>query len=901
MAKLFPPHIEGKLPAFVKGEYIKIPITMNRAVSLDQVGNMYAIIKTVQTNSIIANGLKGDALTFDDTTNTYYAIFDSSIIKNLNVGQFYKIQIAYGDRNANDEIGYYSTVGVLKCTTKPSVSIPGLVSNYYNSNDFVGVCDWGESGDITEKVYSYCFTIKDNNNNVVATSGEQLHNNYKDTLQSSTDSWTINLSLEEGKLYFITYQIKTINDLTVVSQTYIIIQQDTVDPDLPCNLVCKLNYDEGLVSLYLRPTEARGLSGSFILSRASDKDGYKTWDEIYRFAYKGYLMTPRDNTTGPSNWGINDILVWEDHTIEQGVNYIYSLQAYNARGLYSNRVFNKKEKFVSQNALGVYITEFEDEIIKADFEDAFLSDKDRQLKIKFNPKVSSFKNTILETKIDTIGSQYPFIFRNGNVGYKEFPISGLISLIMDEEERFVKGIQNNLITISRSNSTSAPEIYDSDIQLSSNNFKRERNFKMEVLEWLNNGQPKLFRSPGEGNFIVRLMNTSLTPNDTLGRMLHTFQTTAYEIADCDFVNMTKLGLISTPFGENKYLKIGQIKLASPPLDFSTASSGRVIYLKSFYHTSITDASPGTIIKLEFSNGISSSIEIGGTGSYIVPLKDVSLTRISVVSGMWDNAVLNFCYYDDKPTDNFNTITDIKVKDEVRQIVGTGFIKNKEDTYNVVGENYGGSDYPSLKRLADIRRQAGRFHIIKIRQRPTIVCYEAPGNEYSFNTSGNNILKDNDWFDNAIYEVHNTTQPDDILYYMYGKNRVKSYADPDYRFQINEGAEIDIGGNPNSTPKTFGRIESLIGIEDVESMYLGTGVLVDACYRLKEIQYIFEDEDDVVKKCKEYYEIACDNYQKALENGEDLTNYLNEIEATYQDYVDRLEDDIEEWRKGNYGV
>jgi hypothetical protein len=44
---------------------------------------------------------------------------------------------------------------------------------------------------------------------------------------------------------------------------------------------------------------------------------------------------------------------------------------------------------------------------------------------------------LLESKIDTIGSKHPFIFRNGNVNYKEFPISGLISYFMDEEELFI--------------------------------------------------------------------------------------------------------------------------------------------------------------------------------------------------------------------------------------------------------------------------------------------------------------------------------------------------------------------------------------------------------------------------------------------------------------------------------
>jgi hypothetical protein len=63
------------------------------------------------------------------------------------------------------------------------------------------------------------------------------------------------------------------------------------------------------------------------------------------------------------------------------------------------------------------------------------------------------------------------------------------------------------------------------------------------LDWLNNGKPKLFRSAAEGNYIVRLMNVSLSPNDTLGRMLHTFTATAYEIAEYNYDNLKKYGFI----------------------------------------------------------------------------------------------------------------------------------------------------------------------------------------------------------------------------------------------------------------------------------------------------------------------------------------------------------------------
>jgi hypothetical protein len=88
----------------------------------------------------------------------------------------------------------------------------------------------------------------------------------------------------------------------------------------------------------------------------------------------------------------------------------------------------------------------------------------------------------------------------------------------------------------------------------------ERIFKLKVLEFLNNGEVKLFRSPGEGSFIVRLMNTSLSPNDTLGRMLHTFTSTAYEIADFNFENLRKFGMMVDDYVELRELEVYKSRL-----------------------------------------------------------------------------------------------------------------------------------------------------------------------------------------------------------------------------------------------------------------------------------------------------------------------------------------------------
>ena len=75
------------------------------------------------------------------------------------------------------------------------------------------------------------------------------------------------------------------------------------------------------------------------------------------------------------------------------------------------------------------------------------------------------------------------------------------------------------------------------------NYTAERKFKLTVLEWLTDGKPKLFRSPSEGNYVVRLMNTSLSPNDTLGRMIHSFSCTGYECAAADIESLQASGLV----------------------------------------------------------------------------------------------------------------------------------------------------------------------------------------------------------------------------------------------------------------------------------------------------------------------------------------------------------------------
>jgi hypothetical protein len=47
--------------------------------------------------------------------------------------------------------------------------------------------------------------------------------------------------------------------------------------------------------------------------------------------------------------------------------------------------------------------------------------------------------------------------------------------------------------------------------LTDSSITAEKIFKNKVLDWLNDGKIKMFKSPTEGNYYLRLMNVSLQP------------------------------------------------------------------------------------------------------------------------------------------------------------------------------------------------------------------------------------------------------------------------------------------------------------------------------------------------------------------------------------------------------
>lgn len=938
--KLHPPVIDGKLPAFA-GTSMNIPFMLNRAVALSDLNEATPLklkIKTVKTNREI--GTFSGQYIYNKATGNYHANFILSEKKNeIKFGTFYKVQIAFVSKD--NTVGYYSTVGIIKCTTYPIVKVQGQSDNLSNSYEYVGVYQQPSEGnkyDTTEKAYSYCFELRDIDGNIVSTSGTQIHNSSYDTEpEEMHDHWVLRKNLKEGVPYYLTYKVTTTNGLECESQSYPIVTQESVDSSLQekCDLIATSNFEDGFIRLSLRPKVKHGvIDGSFVLSRSSSEDNFDSWNEIYRFSYKnlhvyGDIGESADLlTTHPDFWDKNDLILWEDFTVQQGVQYVYSIQAFNAQGLFSNRMINHKWTLAyrdnDMNAAGDYeepdgydeyrrgyYFDSTPETITVDFEDMFLFDGSRQLKIRFNPKVTSFKSTVLESKIDTLGGKYPFVFRNGNVEYKEFPVSGLLSLISDPNEFFLKGIQTEKL-LYRSQANGDEIIGPGDTHVTMDNLRREREFKMEALSWLTNGKPKLFRSPSEGNFIVRIMNVSMSPLDVVGRMLHSFSGTAYEIAECTFDNLNTYGFISAPDRDNRDLKIGQIRLADaadPKKDVQGFSAeGNKITTPAIYRASFTGVAPGTIFALNFEDGYGNvEIEIGYTGTYYVQVQDKPITSITLLKSAdidkldytkkpetddWRDAYLTFCYYDSNPTDNFSKITSIAVQDEFRQFIGTGFNANL------------------ISFLEDIRRQTGRFHYLRISERPIRQIYKDSNGVWFFNPQFTDRIYDTEWDASVIYQVGNSGT------YYSGKPR-SPMGKPDYRLKIvngdgeyedeikfdgrkSPGIELDKwwptnsynNGRINKSSGTHSRIDAITGVDKIDGIYIGTGLMVEMAYRVKFLGYDVETSSSAVRNAKATWQAAIENWEAvtgdAESTREQIDASLQQIESAYAKYIEALE-------------
>lgn len=527
----------------------KVKTKPNGATDIANYGNnLYSI--TLYANASENDTKMADLKAGHWENNTYYKV-------QLRIGtawegwqnneDYYKwrdIQIRQG------QFSEWSTPMILKSIAQPKLTFINnqtlnynnyLVSEFSTSPTFVVQYDQGIDNNGTEQLDQYNFTLYDAENNIIENSGwlqydsslEQqkttvsFHHNFKQLLTPNTKYKVVVKGITKN-MYELsaTYNFKVIQLLNEIEPFFdgLHLEADVSDEE---NGVIKISI--------INDSDEKDFNPNNDLILVRTKHGDKKQEQLLRILKSDFYLLKKKKKT-----------IYIDFTVENNVAYDYFLYTENALG-----------------QRGTPLTSLNNKI---NFEHFYLYGEGKQLKIKYNPDIRSFKNTVLTQKQDTLGGRFPVILRNGMAHYAEFPIGGLISLHSEYDgfSYFFNKDLNNLddndndYTRELHEKTQKPFIKGTETQyeenfnlnLTSNNMYLEKEYRETVEEFLNNGEYKLFRSPSEGNFIVGLININLTPNQQLGRMISSFTAQAYEIAEFTIDNLKQYGIILENYNSN---------------------------------------------------------------------------------------------------------------------------------------------------------------------------------------------------------------------------------------------------------------------------------------------------------------------------------------------------------------
>ena len=632
---IYPPTIDSSLPAFQAGKdsYCRVYFSLSKFNSTADFSNgIYVHVSIVKqdTNMNVINLIDDEengiyratgiilnmrAYPVVEEDNLFY--FDitndnlSSASKGYNgwiPGWKYKIQIrlstvSYPDENLSGQNDWlnknssnfseWSTVCVTKAIGPIHLTIPPLEydsehkdesssnSNsirhtlYLSTLDFFGNIECKD--DTSEVLYKYNLKLYDENNNLLEDSGDLFTDSFQNC---NVFRYLCKYELQNNKNYNISFTYMTNNgytetfkdsfDISLVQMDIINCSIYTVDNDnkgLLTNISSKaMEEDEGRIAIKLYSTNTNPYSGNICIRRASAKDDFAIWTDVKIIVVKDQV--------------INNLPIIYDYSIESGVWYKYGVQSIDKDGYRGILIQNNP--------------------IMRDFEYSFLlGENDQQLKLMFNNTMSSYKLQVMDNKVETIGGIYPTITRNSALRYRIFPINGLISFWMDENNLFcskrviykseeVINLYNQYNKEKFSSSpgyspehnhailttADSPSFVNEALIPSAEPSKvvgnyqydyiYERDFRKMVLDFLHDGKPKLFKSPTEGNVIVRLTDINCTPNQTLDRMIYEFAGTGNEIAESNNENYIKYGFLNPGEWSSDFstyeTKLGQIQM-----------------------------------------------------------------------------------------------------------------------------------------------------------------------------------------------------------------------------------------------------------------------------------------------------------------------------------------------------
>lgn len=543
---LYPPVLDVYMPAFLVGSSdiqkntCRVYFSISLYNSLNDIKNAQVIVANQNTNlsvldkskypcEIMLTDIKTDLTRVSDD-KYYIEIKTSDIEEGFQTNQYYKVQIRFTATGAADvdltppqaidswlaanlsNFSEWSTVCLVRGISVPSLSISGFDISAditlwsLNNVDVVGRLTYADPAE-TDTLKSYQIKLYDINNQLLSDSGVIYSNAYSNINEFN---YTFEYAFNEGESYYFTFEYETANMYTESNTYEFMVVQEGADK-LEATLTATLDNINGRIALHIESDIGQeSLVGNITIRRTSSESNFTIWEDVHTESFE------ENNRLD---------YTWYDYTIKSGVYYKYIAQRRSSVGNRGIAIHAEGGPFMML------------------FDDMYLTGRDGQLNIRFDPSVSSFKRMVSESRTDTIGSKYPYIKRNGYVEYRQFPIGGTITHLMDPSHLITS--REEIFKDSLDNYTKFNK--DKNVRIDDfNDWTYEREFREKVMDFLYANKVRLFRSATEGNILVKIMDINFTPNSTLGRRIYSFTATAYEVDAATIKNYDKYGI--SPLG-----------------------------------------------------------------------------------------------------------------------------------------------------------------------------------------------------------------------------------------------------------------------------------------------------------------------------------------------------------------
>ena len=543
MKGLYPPIVKTYMPAFKipsRGESIECavdyqlsPLNADNEIKyvqmtiVNQANNQSALNIKTYPNGIKMQTFGGNKIKF--------TVGSSGDIDAI-VGQIYKVQIRFVSNSVtapsnikspdavwlNKNLDYFSewsTVCLITFIDQPIITLNSFDRDVQQNQTKYTIVETSPNIFLTASFNCENDTLK--SYNVALYDGTELLEKSENKFESSIN-YTFNTEVSNDKNYEIQISYTTKKLFSEVLK-YKIKTNTGENSNTLCysKIISYINQDEDqmVIKCDINNIDKRSFTnGTLLIRRTSHLSNFKKWEIVHK-ANLALLTTT---------------YFWTDNTVDSGVWYQYGLCfEFNKSGSV------RTSAMVKENEPSMII-----------LNGASLVGGGRMLKIYYDQKVS-LTNKTSSSVTETIGGRYPIIRTNGNLRYKQLTISGLITRHMDSNELFI----------------SKDEVYNSNTKMFEdynklyrvteyNDLNYEKLFREEVLKFLLDGKPKLFRSATEGSILVKLTDVTLTPNDQLGRMIYSFSATAYEVDDTTLENYDKYDIQNIQNDEYEVLSIG---------------------------------------------------------------------------------------------------------------------------------------------------------------------------------------------------------------------------------------------------------------------------------------------------------------------------------------------------------